>query len=67
MVDDNFGFEIPLECPGVPSKKLVPKKTWEEPLKYEQVKAKLIKLFQKNFKKFEADVNPAIVAAGPKL
>lgn len=67
MIDENFGFEIPLECPDVPSKKLVPKKTWEEPLKYEQVKAKLIKLFQKNFKKFEADVNPAIVAAGPKL
>jgi phosphoenolpyruvate carboxykinase (ATP) len=67
IVDENFGFEVPLACPGVPDKKLVPKKTWEEPLKYEKVKAKLIKLFQKNFKQFEADVNPAIVAAGPKL
>lgn len=65
--DANFGFEIPLECPGVPDKKLVPKNTWEEPKKYDEVKAKLITLFQENFKQFEADVNPEIIAAGPKL
>ncbi len=67
VIDPNFGFEIPTVCPGVDAKKLIPKNTWEEMGKYEKTKNKLIKLFQDNFKKFEANVNPAIVAAGPKL
>ncbi len=66
-IDPNFGFEIPLECPGVDAKKLIPKNTWEEMGKYEKTKNKLITLFQENFKQFEAGVNPEILAAGPKL
>ena len=32
----------------------------------QSIKKKLVKLFQENFKQFEAGSNPAIVAAGPK-
>ncbi|MDF1696707.1 MAG: phosphoenolpyruvate carboxykinase (ATP) [Saprospiraceae bacterium] len=66
VVDPNFGFEVPLSCPGVPSEILVPKNTWEDKEGYETVKSKLVKLFQDNFKAFEASVNTEITEAGPK-
>ena len=66
VVDPEFGFEIPLSCPGVPSELLVPKNTWADKENYQVVKEKLIVLFQNNFIPFEAKVNPAIFAAGPK-
>jgi phosphoenolpyruvate carboxykinase (ATP) len=65
-MDEEFGFQIPLSCPGVPAEVLIPKNTWKDKKRYEQVKKKLISLFNNNFKKFEANVNPAIVQAGPK-
>ena len=67
VVDPEFGIEIPLSCPDVPSELLVPKNTWEDKEKYDEVKEKLIKLFQDNFTKFQASVNMEIVAAGPKI
>ena len=66
VMDDAFGFKIPTSCPNVPSEVLIPKNTWEDKEKYDQVKKKLIALFNDNFKQFEADVNADIVAAGPK-
>ena len=66
VIDPEFGFEIPLTCPGVPSEILVPKNTWEDKVKYDEVKEKLVNLFQDNFKAFEASVNNEIVGAGPK-
>ena len=65
--DAEFGFAIPTACPDVPSEILVPKNTWADKAAYDAQKEKLIKLFQDNFKQFEAKVNPSIVAAGPKL
>ncbi|MEM9545144.1 MAG: phosphoenolpyruvate carboxykinase (ATP) [Bacteroidota bacterium] len=66
VIDPEFGFEIPLSCPEVPSEILVPKNTWEDKAGYDNIKKKLVKLFQDNFKSFEASVNEKIVAAGPK-
>ena len=66
VTDPAFGFEIPLTCPGVPSEILVPKNTWADKAGYDAIKAKLVGLFQNNFKQFEASVNPKIVQAGPK-
>jgi phosphoenolpyruvate carboxykinase (ATP) len=45
---------------------LVPKNTWEDKEKFDEVKQKLIGLFQNNFKAFEASVNAKIISAGPK-
>ncbi|MGB3587325.1 MAG: phosphoenolpyruvate carboxykinase (ATP) [Tunicatimonas sp.] len=65
--DPHFGFEIPLSCPGVPSEILVPKDTWQDKEAFEATKEKLVGLFQKNFKSFEASVNSETIAAGPKV
>jgi phosphoenolpyruvate carboxykinase (ATP) len=66
VIDPEFGFEVPLTCPGVPSDILVPKNTWKDKSGYDQVKKQLVQLFQNNFKAFEASVNTEIVGAGPK-
>lgn len=64
--DENFGFDIPLTCPGVPSEILVPRNTWKDKEAYDEMKKKLVKLFQNNFAHFESSVNDRIIAAGPK-
>jgi len=64
--DTEFGFDIPLECPNVPSEILVPKNTWADKAGYDTIKQKLVGLFRENFKKFEANVNAEIVKAGPQ-
>jgi phosphoenolpyruvate carboxykinase (ATP) len=66
VIDPQFGFEVPLSCPGVPSEILVPKNTWEDKGNYDEVKAKLVNLFTDNFTAFEKSVNAEIVDAGPK-
>lgn len=66
-VDPEFGFKIPLSCPGVPAELLVPKNTWENKGKYDETKEKLVNLFVDNFQQFEASVNVEIVTAGPKI
>ncbi len=65
--DEEFGFQIPLSCPNVPSEILIPKNTWEDKEQYEVVKKKLVGLFNENFKKFAANVNAKIVEAGPSV
>ena len=63
--DEAFGFLIPESCPGVPDALLIPKNTWDDKKGFEATKSKLIALFRKNFKQFEAGVNAEIIAAGP--
>jgi len=63
--DPAFGFDIPTECPDVPSEILMPKNTWENKDAFNQMQEKLTGLFKENFKKFEAGVNPEICASGP--
>ncbi len=67
VIDPEFGFEVPLSVPGVPSEILIPKNTWEDKAKYDEVKEKLVKLFQDNFTQFAGGVNADILASGPKL
>ncbi|MGB5273699.1 MAG: phosphoenolpyruvate carboxykinase (ATP), partial [Flavobacteriaceae bacterium] len=64
--DEAFGFQIPMSCPNVPSELLLPRNTWDDKEKYQEVKNKLITLFNENFKQFEANVNFEILEAGPK-
>jgi phosphoenolpyruvate carboxykinase (ATP) len=63
--DPQFGFDIPLECIGVPNAILEPKNTWEDKHAYDATKSKLISLFTENFKQYEAGVNTEIIASGP--
>lgn len=64
--DKDFGFRIPVSCPGVPPEMLTPRATWVDKKQYDTDKKKLIRLFQQNFASFAKDVNKDIVDAGPK-
>lgn len=44
--DPVFGFEIPLECPGVPAGALDPQSTWEDSKAYETARIELAQRFE---------------------
>ncbi|TBH20472.1 phosphoenolpyruvate carboxykinase (ATP) [Thermus thermamylovorans] len=64
--DPVFGFEVPLEVPGVPQELLNPRETWADPEAYDRQAQKLAALFQDNFQKYADGVTEAIRQAGPK-
>src|SRR3954453_703190 len=63
--DPIFGFDVPVEVPGVDSKLLDPRSTWSDPLAYDEKATYLARRFKENFEKFGADEN--IVSAGPRV
>ena len=65
VIIPGFNFMIPTVIPGIDSKLLDPRQTWSNPAAFQEAQAKLIQLFQENFKKF--DVTAAIKAAEPVL
>jgi len=65
--DSLFGFDVPVECHGVPSEILWPSDVWSDPEAYESSARRLADLFQQNFLKFEAGASEAIRAAGPSM
>jgi phosphoenolpyruvate carboxykinase (ATP) len=66
-VDPVFGFEVPLECEGVPSNILDPSSSWPSKEVYTQKYKQLAARFIENFKKFEAGCPPEVIKAGPKI
>lgn len=65
--DPVFGFEVPAECPGVPSEILNPRSTWASPEAYDEKASALAEMFQQNFEQFAEGSTPEIGAAGPKV
>jgi phosphoenolpyruvate carboxykinase (ATP) len=65
-VDDVFGFDVPVEVPGVESSLLDPRATWSDPAAYDAKAHELAGMFTANFEKFAADAGEAISNAGPK-
>ncbi len=61
-----FGVAQPRSCPGVPSKVLSPRATWNDDEAYYKTAFKLTNAFQKNFKKFEAYASEEIRRGGPQ-
>jgi phosphoenolpyruvate carboxykinase (ATP) len=64
-LDPIFGFEVPVEVPGVDSSLLDPRSTWSDPDAYDEKARYLATRFRENFQKFGADEN--IVQAGPRV
>ncbi len=63
--DELFGFEVPVEVPGVDPRLLDPRSTWADPAAYDANARELAQMFVQNFASFGAAEN--LVAAGPKI
>jgi len=61
-----FGVDVPKSCPGVPADVLDARGMWPDKNAYDEALKSLAARFIKNFEKF-GTVDPAIVAAGPKV
>jgi phosphoenolpyruvate carboxykinase (ATP) len=61
--DDTFGFEVPVEVPGVAAPLLNPRTTWSDPAAYDAKARELAGMFRANFEKF---ADPQLAAAGPR-
>ena len=63
--DANFGFEVPVEVPGVDATLLDPRATWADKAAYDAQAAKLVKMFSDNFGQYvpfiDADVKAAAI------
>jgi phosphoenolpyruvate carboxykinase (ATP) len=62
-----FNIDVPASCPDVPSSVLDPRGTWADGAAYDAQAAKLAQMFVDNFQTFAADVDAAVVAAGPRV
>ena len=53
--DPNFGFQVPVSAPGLPSDLLNPKETWDDSGSYDVVAARLAASFEENAENFGQD------------
>ena len=64
-VDEFFGLEVPINCPGVPDEVLDPQATWSDKAAYVDQAKSLAGRFVENFEKFQEYVSPGVDSAGP--
>ena len=67
VADPIFGFEVPLECPDVPSEVLLQRDTWSNEYLYWAEARKLSRLFHENFEKYADEAGEQILQAAPRL
>ena len=60
-----YGVAIPTTCPGVPSRVLSPRETWQDDKGYYKKANELARAFIKNFKKYIDFANDEIMAGEP--
>jgi phosphoenolpyruvate carboxykinase (ATP) len=65
--DPYFGFAVPCSVPGIEPHLLYPMKTWKDKAAFDETARKLVGMFQKNFTKFEADVDADVRSAAPEV
>ncbi|MEK6721487.1 MAG: phosphoenolpyruvate carboxykinase (ATP) [Chloroflexota bacterium] len=65
--DPIFGVEVPAEVPGVPDKVLRPRTTWADPAAYDEMAARLARMFADNFAGYADGVSAAVRSAGPRV
>jgi phosphoenolpyruvate carboxykinase (ATP) len=66
-IDPHFKFRVPVAVPGVDTNILNPRETWADKMAYDAQAQKLVRMFQDNFRKFEAHVGPDVLQAAPVL
>ena len=59
-MDDAFGFAVPTSCPGVPDLLLDPRRTWDKPDAYDRQAARLVRMFEENFRQYEDFVDDEV-------
>jgi phosphoenolpyruvate carboxykinase (ATP) len=64
--DPIFGFEVPVDVPGIDAKLLDPRTTWRDPEAYGRKARDLARMFRENFAQFAEDAGDDVVAAGPR-
>jgi phosphoenolpyruvate carboxykinase (ATP) len=64
--DPVFGFEVPVEVPGVDSTLLDPRSTWADPQDYDRRAVELATMFREDFGRFEGTVDDSVSVAGPR-
>ncbi len=64
--DKCFGFAVPTSVPGVEPHILNPIKTWADKAEFDKTARALVGMFQKNFARFEKDVDAEVRAAAPQ-
>jgi phosphoenolpyruvate carboxykinase (ATP) len=64
--DSVFGFDVPLECEGVPGDLLDPASTWPSRREYDAKYDALAARFVENFKLFAENAPQEVIEAGPK-
>ncbi len=64
-VDPVFGFEVPTSCPGLDPELLRPGWSWPSEEEYHERRRELAARYIGNFRKFEDECPPDLVAAGP--
>jgi phosphoenolpyruvate carboxykinase (ATP) len=65
--DPYFGFAVPTSVPGIEPHLLYPQKTWKDKAAFDETARKLVGMFQKNFAKYEKDVDAEVRAAAPEV
>ena len=65
--DPVFGVEVPTSCPNVPDRFLDPRATWADPAAYDEMAARLARMFADNLEAFADGVSDAVRAAGPRV
>ncbi len=64
--DERFGLDVPTGCPGVESRLLDPKATWESGAAYDEAADRLARMFQENFAQRYPYAPAEVRDAGPK-
>lgn len=61
--DANFGFDVPVNAPGVAEVLLDPRRTWDDPASYDRQAAKLVQMFADNFEQYLPFIDDDVKAA----
>lgn len=65
-INERFGFDVPLSCPGCPMEVLDPRTSWSDAAAYDGQAMKLASMFNENFERKYRHVPDEIRQAGPQ-